>query len=228
MWDGKRKAVTFSYDDGMETDRHLVEIFNRYGMKATFNLNSGLQTGRETYDVGGPVLRRPGPRGLAELYAGHEIAAHSLTHPYLDGLPPEELRREIQEDVENLRKMFSQEIVGFAYPYGRYNDVVREAVRGAGLRYARTAEEGGGFGLPNDPLAFTATCRHTNPQLMEYVRRFVEEEREGLSLLCVWGHSFEFERDGNWALIEELCEWLSGREGLYFCTNAQALLGDGS
>ena len=39
-----RKALTFSYDDGIEQDRKLVEIFNRYGMKATFNLNTGIQS----------------------------------------------------------------------------------------------------------------------------------------------------------------------------------------
>ena len=39
MWDGKRKAVTFSYDDGIEMDRRLVEMFNKYDLKCTFNLN---------------------------------------------------------------------------------------------------------------------------------------------------------------------------------------------
>lgn len=37
-----QKAITFSYDDGIESDRKLVEIFNRYGMKCTFNLNTGI------------------------------------------------------------------------------------------------------------------------------------------------------------------------------------------
>lgn len=39
--DGKKKALTFSYDDGQIHDRRLVEILNRYGMKGTFHLNSG-------------------------------------------------------------------------------------------------------------------------------------------------------------------------------------------
>ena len=39
---GKKKAVTFSYDDGISQDIRLIEILNRYGLKATFNLNSGL------------------------------------------------------------------------------------------------------------------------------------------------------------------------------------------
>ena len=37
----KKKALTFSYDDGQIYDRRLVEIFNRYGLKGTFHLNSG-------------------------------------------------------------------------------------------------------------------------------------------------------------------------------------------
>lgn len=44
MWNGKKKAVTFSYDDGVEQDRRLIALFNKYGMKATFNQNSGIQT----------------------------------------------------------------------------------------------------------------------------------------------------------------------------------------
>ena len=38
---GKHKALTMSYDDGRTYDRQLVEIFNRYGIKGTFHLNSG-------------------------------------------------------------------------------------------------------------------------------------------------------------------------------------------
>ena len=39
--DGKKRALTFSYDDGSANDRRLVEIFNKFGMKGTFHLNSG-------------------------------------------------------------------------------------------------------------------------------------------------------------------------------------------
>ena len=42
MWNGKLKAVTFSYDDGVTQDIRLIEIFNKYNLKATFNLNSEL------------------------------------------------------------------------------------------------------------------------------------------------------------------------------------------
>ena len=39
---GKHKVLTMSYDDGRLEDRRLVELFNRYGIRGTFNLNGGL------------------------------------------------------------------------------------------------------------------------------------------------------------------------------------------
>ena len=42
MLSGINKAITFSYDDGVTQDKRLIEIFNKYGLKATFNLNSEL------------------------------------------------------------------------------------------------------------------------------------------------------------------------------------------
>ena len=75
-----RKALTFSYDDGIEQDRKLVEIFNRYGMKATFNLNTGIQSPESNFEIEGVHINRMKQDGLAELYKGHEIATHGLTH----------------------------------------------------------------------------------------------------------------------------------------------------
>lgn len=42
MFSGKRKQVTFSYDDGVTQDIRLAELFHKYGLKATFNINSEL------------------------------------------------------------------------------------------------------------------------------------------------------------------------------------------
>ena len=37
-----KKALTLSYDDGVDTDIKMIDILNRHGIKATFNLNTGL------------------------------------------------------------------------------------------------------------------------------------------------------------------------------------------
>ena len=40
MFDGKNKAITFSYDDAVTQDIRLIELFDKYGVKGTFNINS--------------------------------------------------------------------------------------------------------------------------------------------------------------------------------------------
>ena len=69
--EGRAKAVTFSYDDGKEQDRRLSSLFNKYGMKATFNLN-GMQLRLNDFTKA----------DIQEIYLskGHEIAIHGLNH----------------------------------------------------------------------------------------------------------------------------------------------------
>ena len=64
-----------SYDDGKLEDRRLVSIFNKYGIKGTFHLNSGLEM-----DTRIPTSE------YQELYKGHEVSCHTLTHPTIGPL----------------------------------------------------------------------------------------------------------------------------------------------
>ena len=52
MFQGKKKAVTFSYDDGVEQDIRLIRLFDKYELKCTFNLNSGM------FGVKGDAVRK--------------------------------------------------------------------------------------------------------------------------------------------------------------------------
>ena len=74
---GKAKALTMSYDDGKVQDRRLIDIFNKYGIKGTFNLNYGLVGERPRMTLG----------EMKGLYAGHEIATHTMTHPTIERCP---------------------------------------------------------------------------------------------------------------------------------------------
>ena len=46
--DGKSKVLTLSYDDGVVQDIRLMEILNKNGIKATFNINTGLYLPEDT------------------------------------------------------------------------------------------------------------------------------------------------------------------------------------
>ncbi|MDF2589437.1 MAG: polysaccharide deacetylase [Anaerocolumna sp.] len=224
MFQGKMKAVTFSYDDGVEQDRRLVEIFNKYGMKCTFNLNSGIQTGTNGWINAGVNIKRMNIKGLKELYAGHEIASHSLTHPHLEEFDEETIYNEIMEDKLNLERIFEKEVVGFAYPYGSYNTNVCSVLRECGMGYARTVHSTFGFEIPNDLITLPATCHHNHLDLMKLAKEFVELKADKPQVFYIWGHSYEFDVDNNWHVIEELCEYLSGRDDIFYGTNAEVLL----
>ena len=40
-----------------------------------------------------------------------------------------------------------------------------------------------------------------------------------LYLMYVWGHSYEFDADGNWQLIEDFCKMMGGKEDIWYATN---------
>jgi len=222
---GKIKALTLSYDDGVEQDIRLTEILNRYKIKGTFNLNSGLQSGASQWSRGNVVIRRMNAAGLPKLYSGHEIAVHSLTHPHLENLDRETVINELEQDMINLERIFNTEIHGMAYPFGTFNDTVVEAVRDCKLRYARGVKSTYSFDIPQDLLRYQPTIHHSDPALMELAESFIALKPSKPSVFYLWGHSYEFEVDNNWQLIDDFCRLVSGRDDIFYATNAEALLG---
>jgi peptidoglycan/xylan/chitin deacetylase (PgdA/CDA1 family) len=220
----KYKAVTFSYDDGVTQDKRLVDIFNKYGLKATFNLNSGLQSGASSFIKNDIVIRRLNVEGLKKLYQGHEIAVHTLTHPFLEKQDAETVYNEILQDKKNLEQIFEQNIQGMAYPFGTYNDEVIKIVKDCGIRYSRTVKTTEDFLPQKDLLAFKSTCHHNNPKLMKLAEEFVRSDAKEPQIFYIWGHSYEFEVDQNWEVIEEFCRFISGRDDIFYGTNEEVLL----
>ena len=88
LWPGgKNKALAMSYDDGCRQDKQLVEVLNRYGIKGTFHLNSGVmentsyRLSKEERDV--TSERRTDVAMIVEVKAdiscsyGHTVASQS-------------------------------------------------------------------------------------------------------------------------------------------------------
>lgn len=222
---GKTKALTFSYDDGVGQDRRLVALLNRYGLKGTFNLNSGLQDSTHHWVRGGVEIRRMDIEGLPDLYRGHEIACHALTHPRLETLEKEEIEREILIDRENLERLCGRTVRGFAYPYGTYGDTAVEVLAENGFGYARTTQSSGDFEPQKDLLRFKPTCRHADAGLMDLAQKFAALQTDEPKVFTVWGHSYEFDMDRNWDAFERFCAFIAGRDDIFYGTNAEVLLG---
>ena len=222
--DGKPKALTLSYDDGVEQDIRLVEIMKRNGLKGTFNLNSGIYTPEGYTYPEGTIHRRMTRKQCVDLFKDSEmeVAAHSLTHPFLEKLPNANCNYEVLQDRINLERDFDVVVRGMAYPYGTYSDEVVDVLKQCGIVYARTVNDTENFDIPTDWLRLPVTCKHTNPRLMELAKMFVEENvsREPL-LYYLWGHSYEFDEDNNWNVIETFAEYLGNRDDIWYATNIE-------
>lgn len=224
LWQGgTTKALTLSYDDGVNQDKRLVQIFNKYKLRATFNLNSGIQDESNQWVNQGVDIKRINVDEIKELYSDHEVAIHSLSHPHLEDLSRELLIKEIFEDRKNLENIFGYMVRGMAYPFGTYNETVLEVLKNCGIEYSRTVEEHGRFNLPQNYLEWCPTCHHTNPKLMELAKSFINNEFESQSLFYVWGHSYEFDVDDNWKLIEEFAQVVSNRKDIWYATNIEVV-----
>ena len=131
---GKAKALTMSYDDGKVQDRRLIDIFNKYGIKGTFNLNYG-QVGerpRMTFEE------------MEGLYAGHEIATHTMTHPTIERCPLVEVAEELLEDRKGLEK-WHRTLEGTTMKYEGYKigPVIRDIRKDKGLLIEEVAAKTG-------------------------------------------------------------------------------------
>lgn len=221
-----KKAVTFSYDDGVEQDRRLVEIFNYYKMKSTFNLNTGIQSEESCFEIKGVPIHRMNQEELDLLYHGHEIAVHGLTHIAPAGLTEKELEKEFLTDARNIERIYGKYPVGMAYAYGSVDDRATNYLAKIGIRYGRTVEATHGFDLPNDLLHLKTTCHHEDEKLFELAEEFLNNEatEEKPMLFYVWGHSYEFDVNQNWGRIEKLCDMLCGKTDIFYGTNAECLL----
>lgn len=220
-----RKALTFSYDDGIEQDRKLVEIFNKYGMKATFNLNTGIQTPESNFEIEGVYINRMKQEGLEELYKGHEIATHGLTHAAPTGMTKEQLDEEFLTDMSNIERIYGTYPVGMAYAYGCVDDEVVKYLKSIGIKYGRTVEASHSFEIPKEPLKLKATCHHDDDMLFELAEKFLKAEpKENEQMLFyVWGHSYEFDVNNNWDRMEEFCKMMSGKADIFYGTNRECL-----
>lgn len=229
MWNGKKKAITFSFDDGVTQDARCVEILNKYGLKATFNLNSGLLGREGTLCDGRHTVShdKVPPEVVKKLYVGHEVAVHTLMHPLLPKQTDEEVIRQVEEDRKRLSELCGYEVVGMAYPGGGENCDARveELIRKhTGVQYGRGNHHIDSFDLPNNLYHFHGVY-YTAPDFENIVDRFLALETEVPQMLYIWGHTYEMDFEYiTWEDFERICKKMSGQADIFYGTNKEVLL----
>ena len=236
MFYGKRKAVTFSFDDGVTQDLRVIEILNKYNLKCTFNLNSAR--------LGEPgVLEKHGisadhsrisAEDIRSVYAGHEVAAHTLTHPNLVFIDDDqEIIRQVEQDRLQLSELVGYEVVGFAYPGGdvNHNDhIVQLLKEHTGVRYARINGVSQSYEMPRDLFRFQSTIdtRYLpREELFALTDQFLNAPDDRPLLFTVYGHSYAYDYEPrSWDVLEEFCAHISNREDIFYGTTREVLLGE--
>lgn len=227
---GKNKAVTFSYDDGCRDDIRLIEIMNRYGIKGTFNIcNANIAARADEWTMTQEEIK------VNILDAGHEIAVHGNEHRAPGKLRPIEGIKEVLNCRLGLEEKFGVFVRGMAYPNSGIREIfsytdyetIRVYLQNMDIVYARSLKQDNSqFALPTDFYQWIPTAHHNNPELFSYIEKFHAPlpkyyPARNSRLFYLWGHSFEFADQNNWALAEKICAALGQREDTWYATNME-------
>ena len=214
---GKMRAFTMSYDDGVGTDLCLMDIMREYGLKGTFNLNSRFFA-TEDLDVAHNPTGRLSLAQVRDCYRDFEVATHGADHPFYRDLPSSAAVYDIVKDRENLENIFGRIIRGHAYPNGAYTAETMEAFRLSGILYARATGSTHSFRIPDNFLDYHPSAHHDDADIDRLMEDFFTEPRYLCEprLFCLWGHSYEFENNGNWDRIRHIAATVGGKDNVYY------------
>ena len=208
---GKKRIVTFSYDDGSENDRELISLFNSYGLKSTFHLN-----GKKYIGMSDAALAE-----TARLYSGHEIACHTVSHGWCANMPAVSVLNETLKDRLILEKIAGYPVCGMSYPSGSYSEESISVMKSCGIVYSRTTLSNRNFILPENFMLWHPTCHHRGAlQLTDEFMGNLDSEWKR-PLFYTWGHSHELRTEQDWDNMKRICETLAGNEKIWYATNIE-------
>jgi peptidoglycan/xylan/chitin deacetylase (PgdA/CDA1 family)/glycosyltransferase involved in cell wall biosynthesis len=135
-----QRRVVLTFDDGFENVlRYGVPLMRTHGFTAIQYLVADLlgKTNEWEQREGEAAERLMDPAQVREwMQAGHEIGAHTCTHPFLTRIPLAQAREEITASRKKLEDLFGVPVRHFCYPYGDWNPAVRDVVAEAGYETA--------------------------------------------------------------------------------------------
>lgn len=231
-FEGKLKAVTFSFDDGVTQDIRLINILNRYGLKATFNLNSsylGLSGQLSRNDHVVRHDKNPACQ-IAAIYRGHEVAVHTLTHPNLTELDEDTIVWQVEEDRKVLEGLTGYQVRCMAYPCGGVNNDDRVAAvikNRTHIRFARTITSSYSFDIPDNLYRYDPSVYYIeNERLFQLGESFIKLKADRPQVFYIWGHSYEMDAEYiQWDEFEEFCQLISGKADIFYGTNGEIFAG---
>ncbi len=220
--DFKKKVVTFSFDDGTYQDIEMINLLDVLKMKATFNLNSALMNDNGTFVMDNWLVNYRIPKkNVKRIYQNHEIAAHSSHHCDFKEDSEEYLKMEIDDDIRSLKKLSKKNVIGFAYPFGIYNQHVIERLKSQNILYARSTKSTFNFNLPKDWYTYGGTCTLSDAIFPTLIRRWLKLKPKSIKIFYIWGHCYELDMYHEHEKITRLFTKLAHQQDTWYATNGE-------
>jgi peptidoglycan/xylan/chitin deacetylase (PgdA/CDA1 family) len=134
------RPIVITFDDGyQDCFEFAMPILQARGQTATFFLVAGLagkssEWLREERSIEFPLMDWEAARRLEA--AGFHCGAHGFRHRRLTDLSRADCREELVSSRRMLEDQLGREVRDMAYPYGRYDQTVRDLTQEAGFRSA--------------------------------------------------------------------------------------------
>ncbi len=224
-----KKAITFSFDDGVIYDKKLIRLLDKYNLKGTFNINSGNANKDYCWKHStGLEVRRILLSDIKSVYEGHEVASHGYMHGGLLKMSDFEVYDEINKDIELLENTVSYKVKGFAYPCGNYDERSIKVLKDLGIKYARTINSNYVTEKQTVMYEYLPTCHlpcdifFNDASLIEKITdEFLNSTYDKPSIFYIWGHSYECEAWGTWGIFEEFLKKISFKKDILYGTNSE-------
>jgi hypothetical protein len=104
---------------------------------------------------------------------------------------------------------------------------VLRIIKDCGIKYSRGVGAHHRFSVSQKWLEMDTTCHQADERVFELADQFVNGKlsndwrtTEGW-LFYIWGHSYEYRTEDDWARMENLCKILAGRDDVWYATNIE-------
>jgi peptidoglycan-N-acetylglucosamine deacetylase len=229
-----RALVTTSWDDGHVLDLRLADLLGSRGLPGTFYV--------APRNVELPTAERLSAAETARLAEDFEIGGHTLNHRRLARLTDDEAWDEVVAGKSALEQVIGAPLTSFCYPGGEYGAGHPDMVARAGFSTARTVRRWVGRPSLRFEMATTMHCyrhlvdgppiaRFTRGNLRLAARLYTDWDELAIRLFDsvaaqggvfhLWGHSWEIDRNGDWARLERVLDHIAGRDEIAYASNSE-------
>jgi len=157
-----KQILAISFDDGNEDFYTKAwPILQKYKVKSSVYIMTG---------VGGPNYLTKDQIIELDKSGLVQFGSHTVWHPKLTKISEAEQRRELKDSKDYLENLLGKKIEIICYPFGLYNDQVKQIAKEVGYKAALTFDQDA-WQNPDDLLALTRISVYPGLDVMKFLEK---------------------------------------------------------